>query len=80
MPTDATLHMRPALPEPRKRGGARKGTGPKPADGVTGVRRYQVTLDAESEAWARELGDDDRSVGIRRALAQSRIALQKKGA
>jgi len=52
-----------------KRGGARPNAGPKPADGVRGVTRYNVTLDDQSEAIARQLGEGDRSLGIRRALA-----------
>lgn len=56
------------------RGGAREGAGVRAADGVTGVQRYNVTLDAGSEVRARELGDGDRSLGIRRALKASAIA------
>lgn len=52
-------------------GGAGRGQGAKAADGVTNVARYNVTLDAQSEAIARKLGDGDRSLGIRRALAQA---------
>lgn len=70
--------MHPAPPEPSKRGGARQGTGPKPADGVRGVSRYQVTLDPASEAYARELGGGDRSLGLRRALAIAREAGGKR--
>lgn len=51
-----------------RRGGAREGAGAKTADGVVGVRRHTVTLDAESDAIAKRLGDGDRSLGIRRAL------------
>lgn len=51
-----------------QRGGAREGAGAKTADGAAAVQRYNVTLDADSEARARHLGDGDRSLGIRRAL------------
>ena len=57
-----------------KRGGVRPGSGRPSADGATGVHRYNVTLDSESEALARQLGDGDRSLGIRRALAHARSA------
>ena len=50
-------------------GGQRDGAGRVGADGVTGVRRVNVTLDAESDAIAKRLGEGDRSLGIRRALA-----------
>ncbi len=50
-------------------GGQREGAGRVGADGVTGVRRVNITLDAESDAIAKRLGDGDRSLGIRRALA-----------
>lgn len=56
----------------KRRGGAREGAGAKAADGVSGVQRYNVTLDADSEALARLIGGGDRSLGIRRALAHAR--------
>ena len=52
-----------------KRGGAGRGQGAKTADGVAGVKRYNVTLDAATDAAALRLGNGNRSVGIRRALA-----------
>jgi hypothetical protein len=52
-----------------QRGGARAGSGAKPADGASGMTRYNITLDDASDAIARALGDGDRSLGIRRALA-----------
>lgn len=63
----------PAEQKPKgQRGGARVGTGPRPVDGARGVKRYNVTLDDACEALARELGEGDRSLGIRRALAMAR--------
>jgi hypothetical protein len=62
----------PAISRKPAHGGARRGAGAKPADGVSGVQRYNVTLDAASDAAARRLGDGDRSLGIRRALAAAR--------
>ncbi len=59
-----------AAARPGRRGGARPGSGPKPADGAVGVRRVNIMLDPISDATARALGDGDRSVGIRRALAK----------
>ena len=52
-------------------GGAGRGQGARAADGVSNVTRYNVTLDAQSEATARQLGGGDRSLGIRLALAQA---------
>lgn len=52
-------------------GGAGRGQGARAADGVSNVTRYNVTLDAQSEAAARQLGGGDRSLGIRLALAQA---------
>jgi len=55
-------------------GGRREGAGRKP--GVEGpVKRYGVTLDDESDAIARELGQGDRSKGIRKALEMAKAAL-----
>lgn len=53
------------------RGGRRPGAGRKAADGAKAVRRYTVTLDAAADKAARKLGDGDRSLGIRRALARA---------
>lgn len=49
------------------RGGAGRGQGRKPADGVGAVERKNVTLDAESIETLRAYGDGDLSLGIRRA-------------
>lgn len=45
-------------------------TGPKPADGASGVIRKNVTLDQPSIDKLRTLGDGDLSLGIRRAAAK----------
>lgn len=50
-------------------GGARSGAGAKAADGASGMRRVNVTLDDASDEIAKRLGGGDRSLGIRRALA-----------
>ena len=50
-------------------GGAREGAGAKAVDGASGLRRVNITIDDASDAIARKLGDGDRSLGIRRALA-----------
>lgn len=55
-------------------GGAREGAGSKTADGATGVKRFNITLDTASDEIARKLGDGDRSLGIRRALAIANAA------
>ena len=49
------------------RGGAGRGQGRKPADGVGAVERKNVTLDAESIETLRAYGEGDLSLGIRRA-------------
>lgn len=49
------------------RGGAGRGQGRKPADGVGAVERKNVTLDAESIETLRAYGDGDLSLGIRRS-------------
>lgn len=49
-----------------QRGGAGRGQGRKPADGVRGTRR-QVMLDDESAEILRDYGDGELSLGIRRA-------------
>lgn len=53
----------------RKRGGARPGSGPKPADGAKDLHRVLITIDPKSDATAKLIGEGDRSLGIRRALA-----------
>jgi len=67
----------PALPswatvEILSRGGMRKGSGVKAADGATGLKRTNITIDAESAGILRALGDGDLSLGIRRAAAHIR--------
>ena len=52
-------------------GGAGRGQGARATDGVSSVTRYNVTLDAQSDAIARQLGGGDRSLGIRLALSRS---------
>jgi hypothetical protein len=57
-----------ALAEVRTgRGGPGRGGGRKTTDGVTGLKRRNVSLDDASVAVLRELGDGDLSLGIRRA-------------
>lgn len=56
-------------PPAKQRGGARAGTGPKPADGAKDVKRVNITIDPKSDQIAQDIGDGDRSLGIRRALA-----------
>lgn len=51
------------------RGGARKNSGVKPADGATGLKRTSITIDAKSAQILRGFGDGDLSLGIRRAAA-----------
>lgn len=48
-------------------GGPGRGQGIKPADGATGLKRTNITIDAESAATLRAFGDGDLSLGIRRA-------------
>lgn len=53
--------------KPTKRGGARKGTGPKPADGAKDLERKTMALDADTLALFERLGDGNASLGARRA-------------
>jgi len=50
-------------------GGPGRGQGVKAADGVTGLKRVNVSLDEASIAAAKALGDGEVSLGIRRALS-----------
>ena len=54
------------------RGGPGRGGGRKAADGVVGVTRKNVTLDAASIETLRKLGNNDLSLGIRRAAKNFR--------
>jgi len=51
------------------RGGPGRGQGVKAADGATGLKRTNITIDAESATTLRAFGDGDLSLGIRRAAA-----------
>ena len=48
-------------------GGPGRGQGVKAVDGVTSLKRVNVTLDDASIATLRALGDGELSLGIRRA-------------
>lgn len=48
-------------------GGAGRGQGVKAADGATGLKRINVSLDPPSIDVLRTLGDGELSLGIRRA-------------
>lgn len=51
------------------RGGPGRGQGAKAADGATGLKRVNVSLDEASIEALRQLGDGELSLGIRRAAA-----------
>ena len=60
-----------ALAEVRTgQGGPGRGQGTKAADGATGLKRTNITIDVESAETLRAFGDGDLSLGIRRAAAQ----------
>ena len=61
----------------KARGGARAGSGPKPADGASGTRRVQLTLDAATLDVFRFLGAGNVSLGAREA---ARLAAQHAAA
>lgn len=48
-------------------GGAGRGQGLKAADGATGLKRINITINQEHMAILRDFGDGDLSLGIRRA-------------
>jgi hypothetical protein len=50
-------------------GGAGRGQGVKAADGATGLKRTNITIDQASADTLRAYGDGDLSLGIRRAAA-----------
>lgn len=50
-------------------GGAGRGQGLKAADGATGLKRTNITIDPVSADTLRSFGDGDLSLGIRRAAA-----------
>lgn len=50
-------------------GGPGRGQGAKAADGATGLKRTNISIDPASAEILRDLGDDDLSLGIRRAAA-----------
>lgn len=52
------------------RGGYRPGAGRKTKDGIKGVGTITLTMDAETEQIAYELGDGDYGVGVRRAIKE----------
>lgn len=54
------------------RGGPGRGQGRKPADGATGIKRRNVSIDDASAEILRKLGDGDLSLGIRLAAARIR--------
>ena len=56
-------------------GGPGRGQGAKAADGVTGLRRVNVSLDEASIEALRQFGDGELSLGIRRAAAHIKSAL-----
>lgn len=59
-----------ALAEARAtHGGPGRGQGLKAADGATGLKRTNITIDDDSKATLRAFGDGDLSLGIRRAAA-----------
>lgn len=59
-----------ALAEARAtHGGPGRGQGLKAADGATGLKRTNITIDYDSKAILRSYGDGDLSLGIRRAAA-----------
>lgn len=51
------------------RGGAGRGQGVKAADGATGLKRRNISIDDASADVLRAFGDGDLSLGIRRAAA-----------
>lgn len=50
-------------------GGPGRGQGLKAADGATGLKRTNITIDDDSKDILRAFGDGDLSLGIRRAAA-----------
>ncbi len=57
------------------RGGPGRGQGIKAADGATGLKRRNISIDDASADILRQFGDGDLSLGIRRAAAHIKSAL-----
>ncbi len=51
-------------------GGPGRGQGLKAADGASGLKRTNITIDTASAETLRAIGDGDLSLGIRRAAAR----------
>lgn len=66
MPTAKAPTDKPAPPAKKARGGARKGGGVKAADGVA-TTRVQLSLDADTVATFKRLGQGNVSLGAREA-------------
>ena len=58
-------------------GGPGRNQGRRAADGATGLRRVNVTIDSQSADKLRAHGDGDLSLGIRRAAATLPAATPK---
>ena len=56
-------------------GGPGRGQGIKAADGATGLKRTNITIDAASAETLRAFGDGDLSLGIRRAANHIKSSL-----
>jgi len=52
---------------PKRHGGPGRGQGLKAADGATGLKRRNISIDDASADILRAYGDGDLSLGIRRA-------------
>lgn len=62
------IYSPPSIDEaPSRHGGAGRGQGRKPADGATDLKRRNISIDDARADILRRLGDDDLSLGIRRA-------------
>lgn len=64
---DLAAHVAAQFESEKTWGGPGRGQGAKAADGATGLKRVNITIDPGSAETMRAIGDGDLSLGIRRA-------------
>jgi hypothetical protein len=60
-------------------GGKRANSGSKAKDGATGLRHVTVSLDEPTVSKAKRIGDNELSLGLRKAVKAYRLDKRTKG-